>query len=32
MDYSVLEKSTLFQGVEAKVLRGYLEETPHHIQ
>ena len=32
MDYSILEKSTLFQGVEAKVLRGYLEETPHHIQ
>ena len=32
MDYSVLEKSTLFQGVEAKVLREYLEETPHHIQ
>ena len=32
MDYSVLEKSTLFQGVEANVLRGYLEETPHHIQ
>ncbi len=32
MDYSVLEKSALFQGVEAKVLRGYLEEPPHHIQ
>ena len=32
MDYSILEKSTLFQGVEAYVLRGYLEETPHHIQ
>ena len=32
MDCSVLEKSTLFQGVEANVLRGYLEETPHHIQ
>ena len=32
MDYSILEKSTLFQGVEASVLRGYLEETPHHIQ
>ena len=32
MDDSVLEKSTLFQGVEAKVLRGYLEETSHHIQ
>ena len=32
MDYSILEKSTLFQGGEANVLRGYLEETPHHIQ
>ena len=32
MDYTVLENSTLFQGVEANVLRGYLEETPHHIQ
>ena len=32
MDYSILEKSTLFQGVEANVLRGYLKETPHHIQ
>jgi CRP-like cAMP-binding protein len=32
MDYSILEKSTLFQGVEAYVLRRYLEETPHHIQ
>ena len=32
MDYSVLEKSTLFRGVEAKALRGYLEETPHNIQ
>lgn len=32
MDYSILEKSTLFQGVEANVLRRYLEETPHHIQ
>ena len=32
MDYSILEKSTMFQGVEAYVLRGYLEETPHHIQ
>ena len=32
MDYSILEKSTLFQGVEAYVLRGYLEETPHHVQ
>ena len=32
MDYSVLEKSTLFQGVPAKDLRAYLEEVPHHIQ
>lgn len=32
MDYSVLEKSTLFQGVPAKGLRAYLEEVPHHIQ
>ena len=32
MDYTVLENSTLFQGVEANVLREYLEETPHHIQ
>ena len=32
MDCSVLEKSTLFRGVEAKALRGYLEETPHTIQ
>ena len=32
MDYTVQENSTLFQGVEANVLRGYLEETPHHIQ
>ncbi len=32
MDYSVLEISTLFQGVPAKDLRVYLEETPHHIQ
>ncbi len=32
MDASVLEKCTLFQGVTAKELRRYLEETPHHIQ
>ncbi|MBQ9613894.1 MAG: Crp/Fnr family transcriptional regulator [Lachnospiraceae bacterium] len=32
MDYSVLEKSTLFQGIPAKELREYLEKTPHHIQ
>ena len=32
MDYSVLEKSTLFSEVPAAVLRAALEETPHHIQ
>ena len=32
MDYSVLKKSALFQGVPAKDLQIYLEETPHHIQ
>ena len=32
MDYSVLEKSTLFSGVPAAELRGALEDTPHHIQ
>jgi len=32
MDYSVLEKSVLFQGVGAKELRRYLGETPHRIQ
>lgn len=32
MDYSVLEKSTLFSGVPAAELRALLEETPHHIQ
>ncbi len=32
MDCSVLEKGTLFRGVEAKALREYLEETPHNIQ
>ena len=32
MDYSVLEKSTLFSGVPAAELRTVLEETPHHIQ
>ena len=32
VDYSVLEKSTLFKGVPAKDLRDILEETPHHIQ
>lgn len=32
MDYSVLEKSSLFSGVSAADLRKALEETPHHIQ
>ena len=32
MDYSVLEKSTLFSGVPASELRKALENTPHHIQ
>lgn len=32
MDYSVLEKSTLFSGVPAAELRTALEGTPHHIQ
>ena len=32
MDYSVLEKSTLFSGVSAQELRTVLEEIPHHIQ
>ncbi len=32
MDYSVLEKSSLFQGVSASELRSVLEEVPHHIQ
>ncbi len=32
MDYTVLEKCALFQGVPAKDLRAYLEETPHRIQ
>lgn len=32
MDYSVLEKSTLFSGVSAQELRAVLEEIPHHIQ
>ena len=31
MDYSVLEKSTLFSGVPAKELRDDLEAVPHHI-
>ena len=32
MDYSVLERSTLFSGVPAQELRNVLENTPHHIQ
>lgn len=32
MDYSVLEKSTLFSGVPAKEIRDDLEAVPHHIQ
>lgn len=32
MDYSVLERSTLFKGVPAQELRNVLESTPHHIQ
>ena len=32
MDYSVLERSTLFRGVPAQELRNVLESTPHHIQ
>ena len=32
MDLSVLEKSTLFSGLSAKVMRDVLEEVPHHIQ
>ena len=32
MDYSVLEKSTLFSGLSAKTIREVLEAVPHHIQ
>ena len=32
MDYSVLEKSSLFKGIPAKDLRAALETTRHHIQ
>ena len=32
MNYSVLEKSSLFSGVPAKELRVVLEAVPHHIQ
>ena len=31
MNYSVLEKSSLFSGVPARELRGALESVPHHI-
>lgn len=32
MDYSVLEKCSLFNGVSAADIRNALEGTPHHIQ
>ena len=32
MDYSVLEKSSLFRGIPAKEMRENLEAVPHHIQ
>ena len=32
MDYSVVEKSTLFSGIPAKELRDDLAAVPHHIQ
>ena len=32
MDYTVLERSTLFHGINAKDLRGILESVSHHIQ
>lgn len=32
MDYSVLEKSTLFSGLPAKTIREVLEAVQHHIQ
>ena len=32
MDYSVLEKSSLFKGIPASELRAALESTPHHNQ
>lgn len=32
MDYTVLERSTLFRGITPKNLREYLESVPHHIQ
>ena len=32
MDYTVLERSTLFRGISSKSLREFLESVPHHIQ
>ncbi len=32
MDYSVLEKSTMFSGIPVKELRDDLEAVPHHVQ
>ena len=32
MNYSVLEKSSLFAGIPARELRDDLEAVPHHIQ
>ena len=32
MDYTVLERSTLFHGINAKDLRRILESVSHHIQ
>ena len=32
MDYSVLERCALFQGISAGALRSLLESSPHHIQ
>ena len=32
MDYSILEKSTMFKGIPTKELRATLEKVPHHIQ
>ena len=32
MNYSVLEKSSLFKGIPAKELQECLETVPHHIQ
>ena len=32
INYSVLEKSSLFKGIPAKELQECLETVPHHIQ